>query len=74
MTQEELDALPDVTPRFVLGIRTIDGRRVRVPIQQVGVGALFDGPGSGQFICQRTGRRYLVGEQNGVMVKRISDA
>ena len=73
MTQEELDALPDVTAQILPEERIIDGRRVVVPVQQPGAGALFTGPDDGQFRCGQTGQRYMVGWHEGVRVKRLSD-
>lgn len=73
MTQEELDALPDVTPGLVYEERVIDGMKVRVPRQQGGVGALFIGPEDG-LVRDSAGRRWMVGQHNGVRVKRLSNS
>lgn len=73
MTQDELDALPDVTRQVLPEERTINGRQVIVPVQQPGVGALFQGPEDGLFVCARTMKRYVVGWHDGRRVKRLSE-
>ena len=72
MTQDELDALPDVTPQILPEERMIDGRKVIVPVQTGEfIGALYMGPDDGEYTCQRTGHRYMVGWINGKRVKRM---
>lgn len=72
MTQDELDALPDVTPAVGQRERITDGRGVIVPVLRGDTGALFqpedDAPLTAE--CGRTGVRYMIGWSGGVRVKR----
>ncbi len=70
MTQEELDALPDVTVGFDVQERTVDGRTFKVPVH-VSALALFIGPEDGT-VMDVYGAVWLVGQHNGVRVKRLT--
>jgi hypothetical protein len=73
MTQDELDALPDVTPSIGQQERIIDGQRVVVPVMRGDAGALFQ-PEDGAPLsaeCGRTGVRYMIGWSGGARVKRV---
>lgn len=68
MTQDELDALPDVTPGFGHHERWIDGRRVVVPVQGKAV-AMFTGPDDGT-VMDIEGTVWMTGVIDGVRCKR----
>ena len=68
MTQDELDALPDVTPGFGQVEREIDGRRVTVPAQRDAV-AMFTGPDDG-IVMDVEGTVWMTGIVDGVRCKR----
>lgn len=71
MTKEELDALPDVTPSFGAIEKSVDGRRVNVPVLEGFCGALFIGPNDGAYF-DVTGAEWTVGWHKGQRVKRLS--
>lgn len=51
MTANELDALPDVTPRMNYAEVIVDGRVVKIPTHSTGRhGALFQTPEDGVFL------------------------
>jgi hypothetical protein len=70
MTQEELDALPDVTnPGIGQAEQIIDGKRVVVPVFYAD-GPIFIGPEDGG-VTDAAGQRWLVGRcAGGMRVKR----
>lgn len=69
MTQDELNALRDVTPSFGHVERIIDGRKVLVPQLAGEPGALFQREDDGVF-KDATGTRWLTGWVRGERVKR----
>ena len=68
MTQDELDALPDVTPNFGHVEREIDGLRVTVPVHRGGV-AMFTGPDDGT-VMDVAGSVWITGIVDGVRCKQ----
>lgn len=71
MTQDELDALPEIDTG--IGVRTcvIDGQKVMIPVHSR-AGVLFQKPDDGAFLCLRTGVRFMVGWRDGARVKQRS--
>lgn len=69
MNQNELDALPDVTPGIGYMEREIDGHKVTVPFVQNDPGALFQAPDDG-VILDMNGQRWMTGWIDGHRVKR----
>jgi hypothetical protein len=68
MTQEELDALPDVSPRIDRVEKIIDGKRVMCPVM-VGGFALFIGDDCG-MVRDSNGIKWTIGYHKGEKVKQ----
>jgi hypothetical protein len=68
MTSDELQALPDVTPRIDMREEIRDGKRVLTPVAQIGK-ALFQKDDDGAFM-DAAGTRWMVGWLNGVRVRQ----
>jgi hypothetical protein len=58
MTQEELDAIPDASPRFGIREQVIDGKTVRVPY-------LEQGPGMGVVLWTEFDEPCMVQDAHG---------
>lgn len=69
MTHDELQALPDVTPRMNYTEQIVDGRMVKIPTFSTECGALFQQPEDGVFE-DANGKRWLTGWVHGVRVRR----
>jgi hypothetical protein len=69
MTQDELDALPDVTEPFGQVQKVIDGRRVTIPTIGRETGAVFMG-GETHMVIDVDGRKWYILDVNGVRSKR----
>jgi hypothetical protein len=72
MTLEELEALPDVTPRFDREVRLIDGKQVFVPILREPAKGLFQKLDDGVFTDPTTGLRWITGWVDGTRVRRLA--
>lgn len=72
MTQEEFDALPDVTGGWGTREEERNGQIVRVPCWSGFAGALFHGPDDPIVTVDRNGQRWMIGRKDGVLVKRRS--
>ena len=68
MTQDDLDALPDMSPRIDRVEKIIDGKRVFCA-RQVGGVALFMDDDSG-MVRDSAGIKWMVGYHNGQKVKQ----
>jgi len=68
MNQDELDALPDITPAFGQIERIIDGKRVVMPVP-TRVVAMFTGPDDGTAM-DADGTVWMTGVVDGVRCKR----
>jgi hypothetical protein len=68
MTQDDLDALPDVSPRIDRVEKIIDGKRV-ICARQVGGFALFIDDDCG-MVRDSNGIKWTVGYHNGEKVKQ----
>lgn len=69
MTQEELNALPDVTDTIGQREHIVDGQRFVVPVQQRPACALFHGPDDG-LVMDAAGKWWMTGWLEGRRVKR----
>lgn len=70
MTQEELDALRDVTPSFGMQEQEFDGKVCFVPIEMGFAEVLYQKAGDGVFTDQKTGDQWIVGWYMNRRVKR----
>lgn len=70
ITQQELDALPDVSAGFDIERRVVDGVTMNVPVMRAPGASLLTGPDDG-FVIDIDGARWLVGrDAQGRRVKR----
>lgn len=60
ITQQDLDALPDVSAGFDLERRVVEGRTVNVPVMRAPGSALLTGPDDG-LVLDASGAQWLVG-------------
>ena len=71
MTNEELMALPDVTPGIGYTTREIDGKTVNIP-HMTGPGvALWQQADDGMFVAQ-DGQRWITGWRLGQRVRQLA--
>jgi hypothetical protein len=69
MTQDELNALRDVSPSFGAIERVIDGRKVIIPTLSDPVSALFQKPEDG-VVMDANGQWWMTGWLHGEHVRR----
>jgi len=70
VTQNEIDALPDLTTKIVPQERLIDGRKVIVPVQ-VGPSLVFwSNEAEPTTVIDNAGTRWFIGWYKGVRYKR----
>lgn len=69
MTQDELNALRDVSPSFGQKERIIDGRKVIIPTLSAPAAALFQKPDDG-VVKDEAGRYWITGWIGDERVKR----
>lgn len=70
MTQEELDALPDVTERFGYREEIIDGQKVRIPFLENPSCVLQVKDDDPMWVEDARGR-WMIGYRDGEKVKRL---
>jgi hypothetical protein len=70
VTHAELDALPDITPKWGSDVRAVNGFDVLMPVLLGSDAALYMGDQDGSVTDSRDGSTWIIGWIDGKRVKR----